>query len=212
MMPQIRFSAVMYGKTACPDVFPTPVTISGVAGDQQASLYGQLAYSAGQTKVTYGTGCFVLFSTWATSSAAPSTACCPLSRWIISAALRMRSRALSSMPVQPVQWLRDGLGIITTVEESEAYATSVPDSMGVYVVPAFTGMGAPYWNMSMRGSVFGLTRGTARHHVIRATLESIAYQTADVLDALTARQRRGYSRTVRRWRRIRERFSHAVPG
>ena len=185
MMPQIRFSAVMYGKTACPDIFPTPITISGVAGDQQASLYGQLAYSAGQAKVTYGTGCFVLQHVGDKIRTSEHGMLSTIAVDHLGGPAYALEGAVFNAG-SAVQWLRDGLGIITTAEESEAYAVSVPDSMGVYVVPAFTGMGAPYWNMSMRGSVFGLTRGTARHHVIRATLESIAYQTADVLDALAA--------------------------
>ena len=185
MLPQVKFSAVMHGKTACEDVFPTPVTISGVAGDQQSALYGQLAYAPGHAKVTYGTGCFLLQHTGDKAVVSQNG----LLTTIAVDHLGGPSYALEGAVFNAgaaVQWLRDGMGIITTAEESEAYARQVQDTMGVYFVPAFTGMGAPHWNMSMRGSMFGITRGTARHHIIRATLESIAYQTADVLDAIVA--------------------------
>jgi len=183
MMPQVKFSSVMYGKTNCPEVLPKPVTISGVAGDQQAALYGQLAFEPGQAKVTYGTGCFLLQHTGEKTM---------ISEHGLLSTIGIDQHGGPAYALEgavfnagsAVQWLRDGLGIITTAADSESYATQVPDTLGVYVVPAFTGMGAPYWNMSMRGSIFGITRGTGRHHLIRATLESIAYQAADVLDAL----------------------------
>jgi glycerol kinase len=185
MMPKVCFSSVMYGKTACPDIFPKPVTISGVAGDQQASLYGQLACESGQAKATYGTGCFLLQYTGAkvTTSSNGMLSTMAIDQhggpaYAIEGAVFNAGSA--------VQWLRDGLGVIADVSETETYANQVPDTLGVYVVPAFTGMGAPYWNMNMRGGMFGITRGTARHHIIRATLESIAYQTADVLDAIVS--------------------------
>ncbi len=183
MLPQVRFSSVIYGKTALPELFPSPVAISGVAGDQQAALYGQLAYSAGQAKITYGTGCFLLQHTGNT----PNDSEHGMLSTIAVDHLGGPAYALEGAVFNAgsaVQWLRDGLGVIEAPAESEKYAEQVPDSLGVYVVPAFTGMGAPYWNMNMRGSVFGLTRGTARHHIIRATLESIAYQATDVLDVM----------------------------
>jgi len=185
MMPQVKFSSVLYGMTNCPDLFPKPRQISGVAGDQQAALYGQFAFDRGQAKVTYGTGCFLLQHTGAKA---------PISEHGLLTTIAVDRHGGPAYALEgavfnagsAVQWLRDGLGVIANAAESEAYATQVPDTLGVYVVPAFTGMGAPYWNASMRGSIFGLTRGAARHHVIRATLESIAYQAADVLDVLAS--------------------------
>ncbi|OQB37715.1 MAG: Glycerol kinase [Candidatus Latescibacteria bacterium ADurb.Bin168] len=173
----------MYGKTNCPDVLPKPVTISGVAGDQQASLFGQFAYQPGQTKTTYGTGCFLLQHT----GAEPKVSAHGLLATLAIDETGGPAYALEGAVFNAgsaVQWLRDGLQVITSSAESEAYAEQVSDTLGVYVVPAFNGLGAPYWNASVRGAMFGITRGTARHHIIRATLESIAYQTADVLDAL----------------------------
>ncbi|HOT37015.1 MAG TPA: glycerol kinase GlpK [Candidatus Latescibacteria bacterium] len=183
LMPQVKYSSVMYGKTNCPDVLPKPVTISGVAGDQQASLFGQFAYQPGQTKTTYGTGCFLLQHT----GAEPKVSAHGLLATLAIDETGGPAYALEGAVFNAgsaVQWLRDGLQVITSSAESEAYAEQVSDTLGVYVVPAFNGLGAPYWNASVRGAMFGITRGTARHHIIRATLESIAYQTADVLDAL----------------------------
>ena len=185
MMPQVKFSSVLYGHTKCPDLLPKSVVISGVAGDQQASLYGQYAFEPGRTKVTYGTGCFLLQHTGNTPT---------MSKHGLLTTVAVDQQGGPAYAVEgavfnagsSVQWLRDNMGIIATAEESEAYATQVESNLGVYMVPAFTGMGAPHWNASMRGSIFGLTRGTARHHIIRATLESIAYQAADVLDVLVS--------------------------
>ncbi len=183
IMPQVKFSSVLYGMTACPEVLSKPIAISGVAGDQQAALYGHHAFDEGQAKVTYGTGCFVLQHT----GQKPVVSARGLLSTIAIDRHGGPAHALEGAVFNAgsaVQWLRDGLGMIRTAEESEEYAKQVVDTMGVYVVPAFTGMGAPHWNMNMRGSMFGITRGTARHHIVRATLESIAYQAADVLDAV----------------------------
>jgi glycerol kinase len=183
MMPQVKYSSVMYGKTSCPDLFPTPVTISGVAGDQQASLFGQSAVDAGQTKVTYGTGCFLLQHTGDKIRVSENGLLSTIAIDQTGGPAYALEGAVFNAG-SAIQWLRDGLQVLTTSEESEAYADQVPDTLGVYVVPAFSGLGAPYWNPAVRGAMFGITRGTARHHIIRATLESIAYQTADLLDAL----------------------------
>jgi len=183
MMPQVKFSSVMYGKTNRPDLLPKPVTISGVAGDQQAALYGQYCFEPGQAKATYGTGAFLLQHTGQRVARSEHG----LLTTVAVDATGGPAYALEGAVFNAgsaVQWLRDGLGVIANASESENYAVAVPDTGGVYFVPAFTGMGAPYWNMAMRGCIFGITRGTTRHHIIRATLESIAYQAADVLDML----------------------------
>lgn len=184
MMPQVRFSSVLFGHTKLPDIFPKQVMISGVAGDQQAALYGQYAFEPGKAKVTYGTGCFLLQHV----GTKPKFSKHGLLTTIAVDQHGGPAYALEGAVFNAgsaVQWLRDNLGIIESAEQSEAYATQVDSNLGVYFVPAFSGLGAPYWNAQARGSIFGLTRGAARHHIIRATLESIAYQTADVLDVLT---------------------------
>jgi glycerol kinase len=161
----------------------TPIT--GAAGDQQAALFGQAGWEPGLAKNTYGTGCFLLLNTGADARSAShglltTAACGPTGG---------RSYAIEGsvfVAGAVVQWLRDGLGLIQTAAETEALARSVPDSGGIYLVPAFTGLGAPYWDPHARGTLVGLTRGTSREHVVRAALESIALQTCDVVDSIAA--------------------------
>lgn len=183
MMPQPKFSSVLFGHANNADVFTKPVPISGVAGDQQASLYGQYAFEPGAGKVTYGTGGFLLQHLGAKPKLSQHGLLTTISidqhggpAYALEGAVFNAGSA--------IEWLKTNLGIVESIEETEAYATQIDSNLGVYFVPAFTGIGAPHWNPQMRGSIFGLTRGAARHHIIRATLESIAFQTADLLDVL----------------------------
>ncbi|MBI2761554.1 MAG: glycerol kinase GlpK [Chloroflexi bacterium] len=182
IMPDVRPSVGHFGTTAR-DLLGAAVPITGIAGDQQAALFGQACFRPGMAKNTYGTGCFVLLHTGARRVAAGSG---------------LLSTAAASVTAEPafalegsifvagaaIQWLRDELGIINSAAESEPLARSVPDSGGVTVVPAFAGLGAPDWDMYARGAILGVTRGTTRAHVVRATLESIALQTLDVVRAM----------------------------
>ncbi len=183
MLPQVRASSEVYGhaKVGGLGVHRTP--IAGIAGDQQAALFGQMCVEPGQAKNTYGTGCFLLMNTGdkavkSTHGLLTTIACGP--RGEVAYALEGAVFNGGST----VQWLRDELKVINDAHDSEYFATKVKDSNGVYLVPAFTGLGAPYWDPYARGALFGLTRGVKADHLIRATLESIAYQTRDVLDAM----------------------------
>ncbi|MDA0149808.1 glycerol kinase GlpK [Vibrio sp. LaRot3] len=185
MMPEVKRSSEVYGRTNIGGKGGTRIPIAGIAGDQQAALYGQMCVQAGQAKNTYGTGCFLLMNTGqekVTSSNGLLTtlACGPKGEpaYALEGAVFMGGAA--------IQWLRDELKILAGAEDSEYFATKVDSSNGVYVVPAFTGLGAPYWDAYARGTIVGLTRGVNSNHIIRATLESIAYQTRDVLDAMQA--------------------------
>ncbi|WP_260262080.1 glycerol kinase GlpK [Vibrio intestinalis] len=185
MMPEVKRSSEVYGRTNIGGKGGTRIPIAGIAGDQQAALYGQMCVQAGQAKNTYGTGCFLLMNTGqekVTSSNGLLTtlACGPSGEpaYALEGAVFMGGAA--------IQWLRDELKILAGAEDSEYFATKVDSSNGVYVVPAFTGLGAPYWDAYARGTIVGLTRGVNSNHIIRATLESIAYQTRDVLDAMQA--------------------------
>ena len=161
------------------------VPIAGIAGDQQAALFGQLCTSPGMAKNTYGTGCFLMLNTGAekveTDSGLLTTLACSLDEspvYALEGSVFVAGAA--------VQWLRDGIQIIGNASETEAIASGIPDTGGVFVVPAFTGLGAPYWDAEARGAILGLTRGSTRAHIVRATLESIAYQSADVVTAMVA--------------------------
>lgn len=180
VLPEVRPSSADFGVTAYPGL-PAGIPIRGVAGDQQAALFGQCCFSAGRAKNTYGTGCFLLMHTGdcavesahglVTTIAASAPGACG-----IEYALEGSVFVAGAL----IQWLRDELGIIGSAAESEALAATVEDTAGVYVVPAFTGLGAPYWDAQARGAIFGLTRGATRAHVARAALESLAFQVADV--------------------------------
>ncbi len=183
MLPTVRSSSEIYGTAYFGSGQDTGIPIAGIAGDQQAALFGQMCVSPGQAKNTYGTGCFLLMNTGRTAVQSQhglltTIACGP--RGEVNYALEGAIFNGGST----VQWLRDELKVINESLDSEYFAGKVADTNGVYLVPAFTGLGAPYWDPYARGALFGLTRGVTVEHLIRATLESIAYQTRDVLDAM----------------------------
>ncbi|WP_425561636.1 FGGY-family carbohydrate kinase, partial [Microbacterium arabinogalactanolyticum] len=185
MLPKVRPSSEVYGQTNIGGNGGTRIPIAGIAGDQQAALYGQLCVQPGMAKNTYGTGCFLLMNTGkeavrSKNGLLTTIACGP--RGEVNYALE----GAVFIGGASIQWLRDELKLISAAADSEYFATKVKDSNGVYVVPAFTGLGAPYWDPYARGAIFGLTRGANSNHIIRATLESIAFQTRDVLDAMQA--------------------------
>ena len=182
MLPELRSSCGLFGYTD-KSVLGGEVAICGVAGDQQAALFGQLCVREGDVKNTYGTGCFLLMNT---GSKAVTSTHGLVTTLGATAGGRPPSVLEGSVFVggAVVQWLRDELGLISTADESESWARKVPDTGGVYVVPAFTGLGAPYWDSEARGLLCGITRGTNKAHIIRAALESIAFQSADLVDAM----------------------------
>ena len=182
MLPEVRSSSEIYGNV---NILGAEIPVSGIAGDQQAALFGQKCFCEGDIKNTYGTGCFLLMNTGATAFESKNG----LITTIAADAGDNICYALEGSVFvggAVIQWLRDELGLITTAAESEKAALSVPDSAGVYIVPAFAGLGAPYWDMYARGTICGLTRGSGKNHIIRACLEAIAYQTNDLITALKA--------------------------
>ena len=186
MLPDVKPSASIFGVTSHPSV-PVGIPIAGVAGDQQAALFGQCCFEPGQAKNTYGTGCFLLMNTGAT----PARSTHNLSTTIAASAPGATGTeyALEGsvfIAGALMQWLRDELELISDVRDTEAIAQSVPDTAGVYVVPAFTGLGAPYWDAEARGAIVGLTRGAKRAHIVRACLEALAYQVSDLVIAMEA--------------------------
>ncbi|MGG4046516.1 glycerol kinase GlpK [Paenibacillus favisporus] len=185
MLPQVRPSSEVYGLTVPYHFFGTEVPIAGVAGDQQAALFGQACYSKGMAKNTYGTGCFMLMNTGESAVRSEHGLLTTLA-WGINGKVEYALEGSIFVAGSAIQWLRDGLRMLKDSKESETYASRVASTDGVYVVPAFVGLGTPYWDSDVRGAVFGLTRGTSKEHFIRATLESLAYQTKDVLSAMEA--------------------------
>jgi glycerol kinase len=182
MLPAVRGSSEVYGETE-PSLFGGPIRISGIAGDQQAALFGQACFAPGDAKNTYGTGCFLLMNTG--TKPFPSTGgLLTTVGWRIGAQTTYCLEGAVFVAGAVVQWLRDGLRAITASSDVEALMSRVPDSGGVYFVPAFVGLGAPYWDPYARGVVIGLTRGTTLEHIARAAVESMAYQTRDVLDLM----------------------------
>ncbi|HEX5031497.1 MAG TPA: glycerol kinase GlpK [Candidatus Eisenbacteria bacterium] len=185
LLPEVRPSSSEFGRTRGVPGLPDGVPIAGIAGDQQAALFGQGCVSAGGLKNTYGTGCFLMLHTG--RRAAP-----PRGGLLTTVACGPRGEAAYALEGSvfiagaAVQWLRDGLGIIATAAETESLARSVPDAAGTYLVPAFAGLGAPWWRPEARGIWCGLTRGTTRAHLVRAALEAIAFQTCDLVDAMGA--------------------------
>ncbi len=179
LLPEVKDSAADYGATS-PELFGTAIPISAIAGDQQAATIGQCCFEEGMVKSTYGTGCFMLLNTGAKSVSSSH-------RLLTTIAYRLKGRptyALEGAVFNAgtvVKWLRDNLGLITHASETEAVAKSVPHTNGVYFVPAFTGLGAPHWSPHARGALYGLTRSTHKAEIVRAALESIAYQTHDLL-------------------------------
>jgi glycerol kinase len=184
MMAAIARSSGVIAETD-PRHFGVAVPIAGIAGDQQAALFGQTCFNGGEAKNTYGTGCFLLVNT-ATRAPAASGGLLATIAWDIGDGVRYALEGSAFITGAAVQWLRDGLGIIATAAETEALAASLGGNDNVYLVPAFTGLGAPHWDMYARGLLIGIERGTTRAHLARATLESIAYQTRDLIDAMRA--------------------------
>jgi glycerol kinase len=182
MLPEVKPSSAVYGHTDA-RIFGTEIPIAGDAGDQQAALFGQACYRPGMAKNTYGTGCFMLMLTGEKLVHSANGLLTTIA-WGVNNKVEYALEGSIFIAGAAIQWLRDGLKIIYDAKDSEYFATKVPDSLGVYVVPAFVGLGAPYWDMYARGAILGLTRGTTRNHIIRATLESIAYQTRDVLELM----------------------------
>ena len=185
MMAEVKSSSEVYGQMNIGGKGGTRIPLAGIAGDQQAALYGQMCVEQGQAKNTYGTGCFLLMNTGkekvtSQNGLLTTLACGP--RGEVAYALE----GAVFMGGASIQWLRDEMKLLSDAKDSEYFATKVETSNGVYVVPAFTGLGAPYWDAYARGTIVGLTRGVGANHIIRATLESIAYQTRDVLDAMQA--------------------------
>lgn len=182
MLPEVRSSSEIYGNV---NILGAEIPVSGIAGDQQAALFGQKCFCEGDIKNTYGTGCFLLMNTGATAFESKNGLITTIAA---DAGDNICYAFEGSVFVggAVIQWLRDELGLITTAAESEKAALSVLDSAGVYIVPAFAGLGAPYWDMYARGTICGLTRGSGKNHIIRACLEAIAYQTNDLITALKA--------------------------
>ncbi|TDM18067.1 glycerol kinase GlpK [Macrococcoides canis] len=183
MLPEVRPSSEVYGKTANHHFFGHQIPIAGIAGDQQAALFGQACFESGEAKNTYGTGCFMLMNTGEKAVKSENGLLTTLA-YGIDGKVNYALEGSIFVAGSALQWLRDGMRMIQSAPQSEDYATQVTDADGVYVVPAFVGLGTPYWDSEARGAVFGLTRGTQKEHFIRATLESLAYQTRDVLDAM----------------------------
>lgn len=184
MLPAVHDNAHLFGTTA-PGLFDAAVPIAGLAGDQQAALFGQACFAAGSAKATYGTGCFMLLNTGGEA---------PVSRHrlLTTPAWRLDGRTTYALEGSifvagaAVKWLRDGIGVITHASETRDLATTVPDNHGVYLVPAFVGLGAPHWNPDARAAIFGLTLGATQAHLARAALEAVAYQTMDLAGAMAA--------------------------
>ncbi|EXX85821.1 glycerol kinase [Paenibacillus darwinianus] len=183
MLPEVKPSSGPFGLTDEHTFGGAEIPITGVAGDQQAALFGQTCFASGMAKNTYGTGCFMLMNT---GERAVASKCGLLTTiaWGIDGKVEYALEGSIFIAGAAVQWLRDGLKLIDSAADSEYYASTVKDTGGVYVVPAFAGLGAPYWDMYARGAIFGLTRGSGKGHLVRATLNSLAYQTKDVLRAM----------------------------
>ena len=182
MMPSVRSSSEVYGHTKT-TIFAHEVPIAGIAGDQQAALFGQMCTVPGSVKNTYGTGCFLLMNTGDKPILSKNNLLTTVA-WKIGETVNYALEGSIFVGGSVVQWLRDGLGIIKSSSEVEALAASVPDNGGVYFVPALTGMGAPYWDQYAHGTICGLTRGTTAAHIARAALEGIAFQTMDIVAAM----------------------------
>ena len=185
ILPEVRPSSQVYGETDPGQFFGCRVPIGGAAGDQQAALFGQACYSPGMAKNTYGTGCFMLMNTGDRLYDSQNGLLTTIA-WGIGGRVEYALEGSIFIAGAAMQWLRDGLKVLETTQESEYLAGKVSDTGGVYLVPAFVGLGAPYWDMRARGAIVGITRGTTREHIIRAALESMAYQTRDVLGAMEA--------------------------
>jgi glycerol kinase len=185
LMPMIVDSSGVCAETSDVGWLPAGVPIAGIAGDQQAALFGQACYEPGSAKNTYGTGCFALLNTGAAPVGSGHGLLTTIA-WRIGGRTTYALEGSVFIAGAAVQWLRDGLGLVRAAAETQALAESVADTGGVYFVPAFVGLGAPYWDQYARGTIVGVTRGTTRAHLVRATLEAIAWQSRDVLEAMAA--------------------------
>lgn len=183
ILPQVTASSTVYGETA-PEMFGGPIPIAGAAGDQQAALFGQVCFAPGTAKNTYGTGCFMLLNT-GTEIVDSQHGLLTTIAWQRDGQVTYALEGSVFVAGAVIQWLRDELGLLDSVAAAEDLARAVPDTQGIYLVPAFVGLGAPYWDSHARGVITGLTRGVNKNHLVRAALESMAYQTADVLQAMT---------------------------
>ncbi len=182
MLPEVKNSSEVYGQTE-ETLFKGKIKIAGIAGDQQAALFGQTCFEKGMAKNTYGTGCFMLMNTGKEKVNSKAGLLTTIA-WGIDGKIEYALEGSVFIAGAAIQWLRDGLGMIESASDSEIFASKTEDTGGVYVVPAFAGLGAPYWDMKARGGIFGITRGTNKNDFVRATLLSLAYQTKDVLDAM----------------------------
>ncbi|WP_139312348.1 glycerol kinase GlpK [Chromohalobacter japonicus] len=185
MLPEVKSCSEVYGKVLPKYFFGNELPIAGMAGDQQAALFGQACFKPGMAKNTYGTGCFTLMNTGPEATASENGLLTTVA-WEIDGQLEYALEGSVFVAGSVIQWLRDGLRMLGKSSDSEAYAERAGDNDGVYLVPAFTGLGAPYWDSNVRGAMFGLSRGTSKEHFIRAAVESMAYQSADVLHAMQA--------------------------
>jgi len=183
MLPEVKPSSYLYGETAEYHFFGQKVPIAGMAGDQQAALFGQGCFEVGMVKNTYGTGCFLLMQTGEKPVSSDNGLLTTIA-WGLDGRVEYALEGSVFVAGSAVQWLRDGLRMIKSAAQTEEYADRVSSSGGMYLVPAFVGLGAPYWNSSVRGAIFGLTRGTTKEHFIRATLEAICYQSRDIMDLM----------------------------
>jgi glycerol kinase len=183
ILPQVMPSSAIYGET---DLFGAPIQLAGIAGDQQAATFGQGCFQPGMAKNTYGTGCFMLMNTGAKPVRSRHNLLTTIGWQVADQPTQYALEGSIFIAGAAVQWLRDELQLVSSAAETQAIAESIADTAGVYVVPAFVGLGAPYWDQYARGTIVGLTRGSGRAHIVRATLESIAYQTRDVVEAMKA--------------------------
>src|SRR5699024_5070832 len=183
MLPEVKSNSEIYGHTTSYHFFGNEVPISGMAGDQQAALFGQMAFEPGEVKNTYGTGAFIIMNTGEELTYSKNNLISTIS-YGINDKIHYALEGSIFVAGSAIQWIRDGLKMIDDSAESEDLAKESDNNDEVYVVPAFTGLGAPYWNSDARGSVFGLTRGTSRADFVKATLQSLAYQTRDVIDTM----------------------------
>ncbi len=183
LLPEVLPSSGKFGVTHTDVFFDLEIPIAGVAGDQQSALFGQTCFEPGMAKNTYGTGCFMLMNT-GTERVVSKHGLLTTIAWSVDGRVEYALEGSVFIAGAAIQWLRDGLKLIDTAPDSEYYAMKVEDTGGVFIVPAFAGLGAPYWDMYARGGIFGLTRGTRKEHLIRATLESLAFQTYDILEVM----------------------------
>jgi len=183
MLPEVRSSSEIYAHTVGYHFFGEEVPVAGAAGDQQAAMFGQACFEKGMGKSTYGTGCFMLMNTGEKAVESEHGLLTTIA-WGINGKVEYALEGSIFIAGAAIQWLKDGMRMLNSASDSEKYARRVDSTDGVYVVPAFVGLGTPYWNSEVRGSVFGLTRGTSKEHFVRATIESLAYQTKDVLSVM----------------------------